>query len=47
MRMEVTDIVKAWLSGSISNEGFMIKRSGSIANTHTGSDEGNTDRFGN
>ena len=47
MRMEVTDIVKAWLSGSISNEGFMIKRSGSIANANTGSDEGSTDRFGN
>ncbi len=47
MRMEVTDIVKNWLSGSIPNEGFMIKRSGSIANANTGSDEGNTDRFGN
>ena len=47
MRMEVTDIVNAWLSGSIVNEGFMIKRSGSISNANTGSDEGSTDRFGN
>jgi len=47
MRMEVTDIVNAWLSGSILNEGFMIKRSGSISNANTGSDEGSTDRFGN
>jgi len=47
MRMDVTDIIQNWLSGSIANEGFMIKRSGSISNAHTGSDEGNTDRFGN
>ena len=47
VRMEVTDIVKSWLSGSLINEGFMIKRSGSIGNVHTGSDEGNTTRYGN
>ena len=47
MRMEVTDIVKSWLSGSLINEGFMIKRSGSIGNAHTGSDEGDTTRYGN
>ena len=47
MRMEVTSIVKSWLSGSLINEGFMIKRSGSIGNVHTGSDEGNTTRYGN
>ena len=45
--MEVTDIVKSWLSGSLINEGFMIKRSGSIGNTFTGSDEGDTTRYGN
>ncbi len=47
VRMEVTDIVKSWLSGSLINEGFMIKRSGSIGNTFTGSDEGDTTRYGN
>ena len=46
VRMEVTDIVKSWLSGSLVNEGFMIKRSGSIGNAHTGSDEGDTTRYG-
>ena len=47
VRMEVTDIVKNWLSGSVPNEGFLIKRSGSIANVNTGSDDGSTDRLGN
>ena len=32
IRMNVTDIVNQWLSGSISNDGFMVKRSGSIGN---------------
>jgi len=47
VRMEVTDIVNNWLSGSIPNEGFMVKRSGSVGNAHTGSDEGSTERYGN
>ncbi len=29
VRMDVTDIVKHWISGSIDNHGFIIKRSGS------------------
>ena len=47
MRMDVTDIVNHWLSGSISNEGFILKRSGSVGNLNSGSDEGNSTRFGN
>tara|TARA_Y100000592_G_C5462974_1_gene314988 strand:+ start:888 stop:2015 length:1128 start_codon:yes stop_codon:yes gene_type:complete len=31
VRMDVTDIVKQWISGSIDNHGFLIKRSGSGA----------------
>lgn len=49
VRMNVTDIVNKWLEGTIPNDGFMVKRSGSIGNISTGSgaDEGNTTRFGN
>ena len=47
MRMNVTDIMKQWISGSIPNNGFMVKRSGSIGNTSTSTDEGNTTLFGN
>ena len=47
MRMDVTDIMTKWISGSIANEGFMIKRSGSIGNTSSSLDEGSTDRLGN
>jgi len=47
VRMEVTDIVKQWISGSIPNEGFILKRSGSIGNLDSGSDEGNTTKLGN
>ena len=48
VRMNVTDIVNKWLDGTIPNDGFMVKRSGSIGNISTGSgaDEGNTTRFG-
>ena len=51
MRMNVTDIVKHWLSGSHSgdvlhNNGFIVKRSGSIGNSDTNVEEGNTNRFG-
>jgi len=45
IRMNVTDIVNKWLDGTLSNEGFILKRSGS--NALSGSDEGNTTRFGN
>ena len=49
VRMDVTDIVNKWLSGSIDNNGFIIKRSGSLGTITTGSndDEGNSTRFGN
>tara|TARA_A100001201_G_scaffold9563_2_gene14049 strand:- start:4774 stop:5913 length:1140 start_codon:yes stop_codon:yes gene_type:complete len=57
MRMDVTGIVNAWLDGTIPNEGFIVKRSGSFYNPTTtsgsfgnndsGSDEGNSTRFGN
>ena len=46
IRINVTDIVKSWLSGSVSNEGFMVKRNGNRGNTDTNTDEGNTTRFG-
>ena len=45
--MNVTDIVNSWLNKSTPNEGFILKRSGSAGNLATGSDEGNTTRFGN
>ena len=32
MRMDVTDVIWKWLDGTVPNEGFMIKRSGSIGN---------------
>ena len=47
MRMEVTDIVNKWLSGTVNNEGFMVKRSGSIGNTNSNVDEGSTTQLGN
>jgi len=49
IRMDVTDIVNKWISGSIPNNGFIVKRSGSLGLITTGSndDEGNSTRFGN
>ena len=47
VRMDVTDIVKAWLSQSIDNEGFIIKRRGNVGNSDSFSDENNTQRLGN
>ena len=57
MRMDVTGIVNAWLDETIPNEGFILKRSGSyydptttsgsFGNNDSGSDEGNSTRFGN
>ena len=49
MRMDVTPIVNSWLDETYPNEGFMIKRSGSIEvqNIKSGSgDEGNSDALG-
>jgi hypothetical protein len=45
-RVEVTEIVKAWLSGSIANEGFMIKRRGNVGNSDKNTDEGSTEKLG-
>ena len=46
IRMNVTDIVNKWLDKTIPNEGFMLKRSGSVGNLDSGSDEGSTKRLG-
>jgi len=48
-RANVTELVSQWLNLSIPNEGFMIKRSGSLGNENTGSGaaEGNSTKFGN
>ena len=49
LRMNVTDIVNRWLEQDVPNEGFMVKRSGSVGNTSTASadTEGNSTRLGN
>ena len=47
VRMDVTDIMNKWLEGTIPNEGFIVKRSGSVGNLSSTTDEGNTTRFGN
>tara|TARA_Y100000593_G_scaffold90789_1_gene178001 strand:- start:112 stop:1257 length:1146 start_codon:yes stop_codon:yes gene_type:complete len=50
MRMDVTPIVNSWLDKTYPNEGFMLKRSGSVevTNIQSGSgEEGNTDLLGN
>jgi len=47
LRMDVTDIVWKWHHGTIPNEGFMIKRSGSIGNTDSNAEEGNDTHYGN
>ncbi len=54
IRMDVTPIVNKWFDGTYANEGFIIKRSGSIVSNgsgsgtlNTGSAEGNNDRLGN
>lgn len=47
MRMEVTDIVNKWLDTTIPNEGFIVKRSGSVGNTDSNTDEGSTTLLGN
>ena len=46
MRMDVTPIVKKWLDKTYQNTGFIIKRSGSLSNTDTSTDEGSADRLG-
>lgn len=46
VRMDVTSIVWNWLHGDVPNEGFMVKRSGSIGNTDATLDEGSTTSMG-
>ena len=51
VRMNVTDIVQWWLEGSASNEGFLVKRSGSMLDKSKGiinasTDEGSSGSFG-
>jgi len=45
LRMDVTDIVWKWLGSTVSNEGFMIKRNGSMEYSTT-EDEGSTTHYG-
>ena len=56
MRMDVTDIMNTWIySGSaggpgdepVPNEGFLVKRSGSMKNADTAQPEGSTTHLGN
>ena len=46
LRMDVTDITWKWLHSTVPNEGFMLKRSGSIENADSNVEEGNTTRYG-
>jgi hypothetical protein len=45
--MNVTDIITYWLEGTGSNEGFLVKRSGSVGNVDSNADEGSTKKLGN
>ena len=47
MRMDVTSIVNKWFSNNIPNNGFMVKRSGSIGNNNVLLDEGSSTQLGN
>ena len=52
VRMNVTDIVRWWLESTASNEGFLVKRSGSILDKSAGTinastDEGSSGSLGN
>ena len=46
VRMDVTPIVNKWLDRTYPNEGFILKRSGSLGNSDINVDEGSTDRLG-
>ena len=46
VRMDVTSIVWNWVHGDVPNEGFMVKRSGSLGNTDTNLDEGSSTPLG-
>ena len=47
MRMNVTELVDKWLTSTVPNEGFILKRSGNIGNTDSTLDEGSNTKFGN
>lgn len=47
LRMNVTDIVNKWINGTVPNEGFILKRSGSYGNGNSNVEEGNTTHYGN
>ena len=47
LRMDVTPIVNKWLGSTRPNEGFILKRSGSVGNLDINTDEGSNDRLGN
>jgi len=49
VRMDVTGIVNNWIysGSSYANEGFMLKRSGSMGNSDSNVEEGNTTQYGN
>ena len=47
MRMNVTELVDKWLTSTVPNEGFILKRSGNIGNSDSTLDEGNSIKFGN
>ncbi len=47
MRMDVTDIVNRWLKNTIPNNGFILKRSGSVGNDNVDLDEGSSTQLGN
>ena len=46
VRMDVTSIVWNWVHGDVPNEGFMVKRSGSVGNTDATLDEGSSISMG-
>ena len=47
MRMDVTPVVNKWLDGTYSNDGFIVKRSGSFGNLSIDTPEGDDSRLGN
>ena len=47
MRMNVTPVVNGWMKKTYPNEGFIIKRSGSVGNLDVNVDEGNNNVLGN
>ena len=46
LKIDVTGTVNKWLNGNVINDGFLVKRSGSVGNNHPSASEGNTDRLG-